>query len=393
MSSRPSALLLAPESPYPIAGGGALRTASLVEYLGAHYELDAIVFRQPEEGAPFFPPGLVREMAVIDLPRHSVGRAAKITRNLGRLLRGVPPLVDRFAGFESKVAGFVRGRRYASAFIEHSWCAPYLEVLAPCAARMVLDLHNVESELHARCAESERVPAALAHRRFREASLALEREWFPRFDLVLAPSSQDCERVSLISPAAKVRAYPNALPLLPQPVEKREHTVIFTGNLEYHPNVTAMRWFHRDIWPAIATAHPGVVWRVAGKNEDRARRMLSSDPLVRVDGAMDNAIAEIARARVAVVPLLAGSGTRFKILEAWAAGTPVVSTPIGAEGLPARDGKNLLLASSPAEFARAVGALLDSTVLAEAIAREARREYENGLTWETGWKLLQGMGI
>ena len=79
---------------------------------------------------------------------------------------------------------------------------------------------------------------------------------------------------------------------------------------------------------------PGLVWRLVGKNPEAVRRIHSGDPRIEVIGPVDDAVRELARARVAVVPLLAGSGTRLKILEAWAAGLPVVSTTIGAEGLP-----------------------------------------------------------
>src|SRR5271157_5708492 len=98
---RAAALLLAPEAPYPLAGGGSLRTASLLEYLGRHYALDLIVFQQPgaAEPASLLPAGLVRQVTVIPLPATRRDPVARAVRNAVRLARGVPPLVDRFAGF------------------------------------------------------------------------------------------------------------------------------------------------------------------------------------------------------------------------------------------------------------------------------------------------------
>src|SRR5664279_5167134 len=114
MPPRPSALFLAPEAPYPIAGGGSLRSASLLEYLGRHYAVDIIVFRQP--GAPdpasLFPAGLARRITVLDLPPNGRSFAARALRNAGRVARRVPPLVDRFAGFSAEVARAVSGARY-----------------------------------------------------------------------------------------------------------------------------------------------------------------------------------------------------------------------------------------------------------------------------------------
>jgi len=116
-------LVLAPEAPYPLAGGGALRTASLVHYLARRGAVDLIVFRQP--GAPDpgkeLPAGLVRKITVIELPAHSRNGAARAARNAGRVARKVPPLVDRFAGFEREVSAAIGGARYDIGVVEHSW--------------------------------------------------------------------------------------------------------------------------------------------------------------------------------------------------------------------------------------------------------------------------------
>ena len=171
-----SALLLSPEAPYPPAGGGALRTASLIEYLGPRYALDVIVFREPGAADPrdAFPPGLARGVHVIDLPRHSKSPAARAVRNLVRLAAGSPPLNDRFRGFTRELTAALGERRYDLAVIEHFWCAPYLDVLAPHAARVVLDLHNLESALYRGLAQSEPWPASLALTRFAAAARRLE---------------------------------------------------------------------------------------------------------------------------------------------------------------------------------------------------------------------------
>jgi len=167
-----------------------------------------------------------------------------------------------------------------------------------------------------------------------------------------------------------------------------EDVVVFSGNLEYHPNVSAVRYFRRDIWPALRDRWPNLIWRLIGKNAQAVSRIVAGDPRIELAGPMDNAVAELARAKVAVVPILAGSGTRIKILEAWAAGVPVVSTALGAEGLPARDGEHLLLANDAAGLAYAVSSLLADPALAERIGRAGRRLFECECTWEAAWKSL-----
>jgi glycosyltransferase involved in cell wall biosynthesis len=386
-----SALFLSPESPYPLAGGGALRSASLLNYLARHYAVDLIVFREPraEDPRKFLPPHLVRETHVIELPAHARNTWARAARNAGRLARRVPPLIDRFAGFGEQITAATRGRHYDIAVIEHFWCAPYHEQLSTAASTTVLDLHNIESVLHERCASVERGPQGLMHGQFHKICLALEQQWLPKFTHLLAASQADAEQLRRISPASAVSIYANSIPLTPAPVRYEEDIVIFSGNLEYHPNISAVRYFRRQIWPRLRERWPGLIWRIAGKNPQGVARIVSGDPRIDLAGPMREAIPELARAKVAVVPILAGSGTRIKILEAWSAGVPVVSTSLGAEGLAARDGDHLLLADDASSFENAVSRLLSSPGLRAQIARAGRYLLECEFTWEAAWKALQ----
>ena len=106
-AGRPSALFLAPEAPYPLAGGGALRSASLLQYLARGYDVDLILFRQPGAAHPEhdLPPGIARRVAVLELPANGRSFAARALRNAGRVWRRVPPLVDRFSGFGGEIPG------------------------------------------------------------------------------------------------------------------------------------------------------------------------------------------------------------------------------------------------------------------------------------------------
>jgi glycosyltransferase involved in cell wall biosynthesis len=385
-----AALLLAPETPYPLAGGGALRTASLLHYLARTRDVDLIVFRQPGAVHPAqtMPPGLVRRITVIDLPPNGRSLLARALRNTARMARRVPPLVDRFSGFAAQIAQAMDSGRYEIGIIEHSWCAPYYPQLAAACACTVLDLHNIESALHASNAAAERGGLALAHRVFARASLELERRWLPHFSQVLTASESDAASARAIAPAARVRVYPNALPSQQPLNETRAHAVVFSGNMEYHPNHAAVRFFRREVWPLLRERHPGLIWRLVGKNPEAVREFTRGDARIEVTGAVEDAVMELARAKVAVVPLLAGSGTRLKILEAWAAGTPVVSTTIGAEGLPVCDGQHLLLADGAAGLAAAVDRLLACSDLRENLAAAGRLLLEKEFTWEKAWQQL-----
>jgi glycosyltransferase involved in cell wall biosynthesis len=280
------------------------------------------------------------------------------------------------------------GRRYETGVIEHFWCASYWEPVAAVCQRTVLNLHNIESVLHARCAQAEGPFAGLAHRLFGTACREMERTWLPRFSEVLVTSERDAATALAIAPTARVRVYPNALPERPMPEPGEEDAVVFSGNMEYHPNTSAVRFFRREVWPRLRERWPGLVWRLLGKNPAAVSQFTSGDARIEVIGAVEDAVLELARAKVAVVPLLAGSGTRLKILEAWAAGIPVVSTSLGAEGLPARHGDQLLLADGGVEFAEAVSRLLASKELRREVGWAGRLLLEKEFTWETVWKNL-----
>ena len=388
--NKTSVLLLSPEAPYPVAGGGALRTASLVEYLGPRTELDVVVFREPgsPDPAAAFPTGLTRHIHVIELPAHSRRMPARVFRNLRRLAKGSPPLNDRFAGFGAPIAAALDGSRYDIAIIEHFWCATYVDLLRERAPVVGLDLHNIESILFDRSATGANAPMAAAYRRFGELCRQMEQRLLPKFSFLMTASPEDAEVVKTIAADAKAIVYANAIPLRPRPSTPKENIIAFTGNLEYHPNSAAVFYFFSEIWPLIARRHPGLKWRIIGRNPDAVRHFVEHDPRVELTGPVDDAVELLASAKVAVAPLRAGSGTRVKILEAWAAGVPVVSTSIGAEGLGARHGEHLLISDTAEDFAECVCSLLNSEETAEKLAQASRVLYENEFIWEAAWNRL-----
>jgi polysaccharide biosynthesis protein PslH len=392
-ANKPAALFLAAEAPYPMIGGGAIRAASVLEYLAQRFSVHAIFFREP--GAPHpaaaIPPGRVDRVDVVDLPFHSRRPLARVLRNASRVAHNRPPLLDRFSGFEAQIARCVSGRHYEAAFIEHFWCAPYVEQLRPTAKRVVLDLHNIESAWHRSMADSSSGLIAWGYSRFAQASLDWERSWFPRFDCILTTSASDATLVRAIVGDATVSVYPNALPYVAPPPRAERPEIIFSGNLEYAPNIQAVQFFHRKVWPALQSRWPELKWKILGKNPGPFRDLPANDPGIELTGFVDDAIPVLAQSQVAVVPVLAGSGTRVKILEAWAARTPVVSTRLGAQGLECRDREHLLLADDPESFTAAVSELLALPDDRARIGAAGRRLYEERYTWQAAWKALDSV--
>jgi glycosyltransferase involved in cell wall biosynthesis len=393
LENKPRALFLAAEAPYPIIGGGPNRAASVLEYLARRFSVHGVFFREP--GAPdpaaAIPPGRLDRADVVELPFHSKHPLARLVRNASRLARNRSPLIDRFSGFEAQIERFLGGQRYEAAFIEHFWCAPYVQQLRPHAKRVFVDLYNVESAWHRSMAASDSGALAWAHRRFAGAALESERYWLPRFDRILVTSHDDAKLVREITADVPVTVYPNALQLMVPPPRSDRPEIIFSGNLEYAPNIQAVRYFHRNVWPALQSRWPQLKWKILSKNPGLISDLAQRDSDIQITGFVENAVPVIAQAQVAVVPLLAGSGTRIKILEAWAASTPVVSTTLGAEGLEYRDREHLVVADNAETFTAAVSEMLSLPVHRERIGAAGRRLYEEQYTWQTAWKALDGV--
>ena len=382
-----SALFITPEPPYPAMGGGALRSSSIFEYLRERYAVDVVTFTEHEHDISV--PG-ARRLFVLKLPRHSRSAPARVWRNASRYLRGAPPLVDRFAGFDADVERVLDGLRYDVTVVEHLWCAPYASILRPRTRRLILDLHNIESELQDNSAQAERWPLSMMFRRFARGYREVERSCLPEYDDVLAPSRDDARRLRGV---CRTTVYPNALPLRPAPATAEDNAIAFSGNLEYHPNVAAVRFFAARIWPAVRARRPDLEWRLIGMNPHAVAKIVEDLEGVKLVGPVHDAVAALARAKVVVAPLLSGSGTRFKILEAWAGARAVVSTTIGAEGLEVKDGEHLRIADEPQDFANAIVDLLERPEERVRLGSNGRAAYQECYTTEAAWRALDRIDL
>lgn len=373
-------LLVCPEAPYPVLGGGAQRIASLVEYFADRgCAVDLLTFVPCQA-----PPGVVRHVFTVPLPANGRSLSARVLRNAGRLVRGVPPLVDRLSGLAGPIRAVLAGRHYDLAMLEHLWVAPYLDLFREHAARVWCDLHNIESRLFASLAESSAPPMAWAHARFARLSGGLERRLLPHFDGCLVCSAADAAQL----PGLATVVFPNTIGWVdPFPVSK-ERLIVFSGNMEYHPNQQAVGWFHARVWPALRRRFPDLRWRLVGMNPQAVSRYVAGTPGVELTGAVPDALSEIARAQVAAVPLLSGSGTRIKILEAWAAGTAVVSTSVGAEGLP----PFLQIADGESAFVEQMARLLTDAGARADYESQGRKAYENAYHRRAAWSTLDREG-
>jgi glycosyltransferase involved in cell wall biosynthesis len=209
------------------------------------------------------------------------------------------------------------------------------------------------------------------------------RRLLPRFRACTVASERERRLV------VDVLGHDRGIHVLPNGVIAREYagaaaapepdTIIFTGALRYRPNYDGMRWFVAEVWPHVRRARPAARLRITG---DHAGLPLPAAPGVECTGFVDDIRPLLSAAWLAVAPIFAGGGTRLKILEAMAAGTPVVATAKGAEGIDARPGEDLLLADDAATFAAQVVALLGDGTLRARLSQAARSLVAERYDWE-----------
>jgi glycosyltransferase involved in cell wall biosynthesis len=216
--------------------------------------------------------------------------------------------------------------------------------------------------------------------------LRYERWLFPQFNLITMVSQRDCDQVARAIPSCKerLRMIPNGVDVvlnLPDLAVPKPDTLVFNGALSYYANADAMRYFLGEILPRIRVMHPNTILKITGRTDGIDLSQLSLDEHVILTGFLQDIRPVVSESWVCVVPLRLGGGTRLKILEAMALGTPVVSTSKGAEGLDVRDGENILLADDPEKFAQQTVRLLNDPGLRQYLAQNGRSLVEAKYSW------------
>lgn len=211
-----------------------------------------------------------------------------------------------------------------------------------------------------------------------------EAEACRRARLTVAVSHQDKTLLEENSPGALIRDVPTGVDVgyfKPNGAEKARANLVFTGSMDWHPNEDAILYFIREMLPAIRREVPGTTLTVVGRNPGLQLQEAAREAGVEVTGTVDDVRPYVDAASVYVVPLRIGGGTRLKIFEALAMGKAVVSTSVGAEGLPLVQGEHYLCADEPAGFVAAVVALLRDPARRVSLGEAGRRLTEERYAW------------
>ena len=170
-----------------------------------------------------------------------------------------------------------------------------------------------------------------------------------------------------------------------------EQSLVFVGNYLHYPNVDAVLYFHREIWPIAKAKIPNLKFVVVGQAPPPEIRHLDQDESITVTGRVDDVTPYIRKGQIFICPVRLGGGFRGKILEAMAVGRPIVSTSLGSEGIPSKSGANIMIADNPEDFAASIEKLLKDRNLYEEVSRAGRQLAEEKYAWEKGVEVLEGI--
>jgi glycosyltransferase involved in cell wall biosynthesis len=395
-------LVVGQDFPWPPAYGSHLRLAQVVRALGELGDVDLFTLTFPLRTDPCDVPSDValRRVCTATGPRPDFSAR----RRLRWWTLGRGPLEHVAAHPTTAAPEFAAWVDPPYDFVWFSKATTYELMGRPRLGPTAVDFDDLEDQkIRARLAAMRlqgrpRGARALVHERMARIQANTNRRRWHRFQMSVASS---VERVVLCSDLDVARlGSPNAV-VVPNGYDPparaagrlevgQPPTLLLQGSLRYGPNTDAARWLVNDILPAIQAERPDVRVRLVGE-ADAGVTKLHAPPAVTVVGRVASMETELARADVVAVPIRYGSGTRVKILEAFAHRLPVVSTTIGAEGLGVTDGHHLLVADDARGFARACLVLIDRPDLRGRLTEAAHTLFMECFQWSRARDRVQDL--
>jgi sugar transferase (PEP-CTERM/EpsH1 system associated) len=399
-------LVLAPQLPIPpqaLTGsvqGTTIRNFNLIAGLARRHEVDLATFLAP--GTPGDAVELLkphcRRVVAVPQPARALSERARDT-----LLRTAPDMALRLLSHEmdARLGELTReAGPYDVLQVEGIEMSPYMPGLRRAnpwpgpRPFVVYDDHNAEYVLQQRAFLTD----AGQPRRWIAAGYSLiqwrklvgyERKVCRAADRVVAVSEVDREALLRLDPRLDVTVVPNGVDLefnrpaavAPQP-DMGSHALVFTGKMDYRPNIDAVIWFIEAVFPLIRQVASDVRFFIVGQQPHPRVLALAGQPGVVVTGRVPDTRPYIAGAAVYVIPLRIGGGTRLKVLEAMAMGQAIVSTRLGCDGFPFTDGVEVAYGDTPAAFAQQVLDLLANRARAAELGRSARAFVEAHYGWD-----------
>jgi len=371
---------------HPTDRGAQIRTLGTLKELHKRHEIHFAALNDPRntEG-----PARSNEFASrrILVPHAAPGRKSLgiLPQLVGSLLNPMPLAISRYSSplLRQKIDALIATEHYDSIVCDFLAATPSLSDLSQC----VLFQHNVETTIFERHVEhSQFLPKKLFFQMQAAKMEAYERNSCRASKHVIAVSEIDAQRMEQRFGIKTVTSVPTGVDVeyfAPRKEVSPAADIVFCGSMDWLPNVDAVVHFVEEILPQIRLKLPDTTFTIAGRSPDaRVLKAVEGVPGVHVTGKVDDMRPYLWGSKISIVPIRIGGGTRLKIYECMAAGIPVVSTTIGAEGLQYTNQKDIVIADGPADFASACIRLLSDEEARLGIAKQALELAQNELSWE-----------
>jgi len=401
MSPRPLHILYVSQMPAsPPRFGAQARMHGLMTELARQHDVTAVMLVDDQfdiDECRRAMQAYCRDVALVPNPygRDGVSKRLLQLRSLASP-RSFERLKVRVPALQQALDRILRGKPFDVVNLEFTFLGHCNLRQAPPGERppaLVVDSHNIDYDLARQYARAgglaRRLYAGANWRKLRREELATYRD----ADGVYLCSMADQKRLLDHVPGARTLVIPNAADIeyyQPRATDPPSdgRTIVFFGHLSYFPNVDGVTHFAQEIWPRIAEAHPNARLKIIGGQAPQSLQALAR-PGIEFTGFVSDLRPHLAEAAAVIVPLRLGGGTRLKIVEAMAMGKAVVSTMLGAEGIEATPGRDLLVADEPAAFADAVNRLLADPGLAKRVGQSARELAVRRYAWSGAAKALE----
>ena len=398
---KPELLFLAHRIPYPPDRGDKIRSWHVLRHLGRFATVHLACFADDAADAAHLPAlreamgGRLGEAFVAPIsPNKLLWMAKAYTRRLtineaAMSSGGLQAFVDRILA-ERPVAGLYAFSVQMARYVPAGFPRPF-----------VMDFVDFDSAKYADYARSGGLASRLVYEREARKMFALEKATAARADVGLFVSRAEAElfRAEADLPRADIRALSNGIDLAffaPEagfaPLEPRkEPLIVFTGQMNYRPNVEAVTAFADQVLPKLRAARPDLAFAIVGRRPPPAVATLAERPGVIVTGEVPDVRPWLAAAAVVAAPLQIARGIQNKVLEAMAMARPVVASPGAFEGIDALPGRDLLVAEDADAQAQAILSLLDAPATADALGKAARARMEEHYSWDAQLAPLAAM--
>jgi len=372
---------------WPLNTGGRLRSFHIVAELTRRHRVTVVTAHGPQGDPAGLAAQLTRCDRVISLPYAAPKRGtARFAAALARSwLSPLPVHIRKWrsAAVRQEVTRLLAAEPFDLCVADFLISTPNVPLDGPVST--VLFAHNVEHMIWKRLSQVESSP-------WRRALLELEWRKMRRYEartctrlpLTIAVSEPDRLLLATHAPGARVSAVATGVDtayFAPNGSKEQSGALVFTGAMDWFPNEDGITYFVEAVFPSIRDAVPDATLTVIGRNPGPRVQRLAAVPGVHITGTVNDVRPHVARGAVYVVPLRVGGGTRLKIFEALAMGKAVVSSTVGAEGLPLTPGTHFVQADDPARFADAVVALLRDPARRRALGSAGRSLVEQRYSW------------